>query len=222
MKINWLLVQSVWQLFFYLQANFARWEPPHGRFRFRHPWKQYQKIGASLRSCAYCIETLTGCVDFGIQVIFTTRIRYFSRICVILFTDNLVCCISDIWFLKQSAQRRVHESEFCILKCPKRVVYYSKDYDKITQAGRPSGRDEQCHPRSSKRIQKFSSTAPSVFPSTSWPFQKLRTYQNYWDQRNINHAGPSTGYLSYSSNGNCSNSWANSSHSWRVGIHGQV
>ncbi|CAM8974526.1 unnamed protein product [Rhodiola kirilowii] len=48
-------------------ANFARWEPPHGRFRFRHPWKQYLKVGASLRSCAYCIETLMGCVDFEIQ-----------------------------------------------------------------------------------------------------------------------------------------------------------
>ncbi|KAL9687818.1 hypothetical protein QQ045_032225 [Rhodiola kirilowii] len=48
-------------------ANLARWEPPHGSFSFRHPWKQYLKVGASMRSCAYCIETLTGCVDFGAQ-----------------------------------------------------------------------------------------------------------------------------------------------------------
>uniref|UniRef100_A0A7N0RAS2 Aluminum-activated malate transporter n=1 Tax=Kalanchoe fedtschenkoi TaxID=63787 RepID=A0A7N0RAS2_KALFE len=48
-------------------ANFARWEPPHGHFNFRHPWKQYLKIGTAIRSCAYCIETLTGCVDFGVQ-----------------------------------------------------------------------------------------------------------------------------------------------------------
>ncbi|BBH03507.1 Aluminium activated malate transporter family protein [Prunus dulcis] len=41
-------------------ANFARWEPAHGRFNFRHPWKQYLKIGASMRDCAYCIEALNG------------------------------------------------------------------------------------------------------------------------------------------------------------------
>ncbi|KAL4312757.1 hypothetical protein GQ457_01G054910 [Hibiscus cannabinus] len=44
-------------------ANFARWEPRHGRFKFRHPWKQYLKIGASLRDCAYCIEALNGCIS---------------------------------------------------------------------------------------------------------------------------------------------------------------
>ncbi|KAF5192099.1 Aluminum-activated malate transporter [Thalictrum thalictroides] len=44
-------------------ANFARWEPAHGNFSFRHPWKQYLKIGASLRSCAYCIEALNGCIN---------------------------------------------------------------------------------------------------------------------------------------------------------------
>ncbi|XVF72993.1 hypothetical protein PTKIN_Ptkin12aG0165700 [Pterospermum kingtungense] len=43
-------------------AGFARWEPTHGRFSFRHPWKQYLKIGASLRNCAYCIETLNSCI----------------------------------------------------------------------------------------------------------------------------------------------------------------
>ncbi|XP_047170005.1 aluminum-activated malate transporter 8-like [Vigna umbellata] len=39
-------------------ANLARWEPGHGRFRLRHPWKQYLKIGAFTRECAYKIETL--------------------------------------------------------------------------------------------------------------------------------------------------------------------
>ncbi|KAJ0630779.1 putative aluminum-activated malate transporter [Helianthus annuus] len=43
-------------------ANFARWEPAHGRFNFRHPWKNYLKIGVSSRNCAYCIETLTSCL----------------------------------------------------------------------------------------------------------------------------------------------------------------
>ncbi|CAL1373667.1 unnamed protein product [Linum trigynum] len=44
-------------------ANFARWEPAHGQFSFKHPWKQYLKVGAALRSCAYCIEALNGCIN---------------------------------------------------------------------------------------------------------------------------------------------------------------
>ncbi|KAJ1384569.1 Aluminum-activated malate transporter [Sesbania bispinosa] len=41
-------------------ANFARWEPCHGRFRFHHPWNQYQKIGNLSRQCAYRIDALNG------------------------------------------------------------------------------------------------------------------------------------------------------------------
>ncbi|KAK2424305.1 aluminum activated malate transporter family protein [Trifolium repens] len=40
-------------------AVLARWEPRHGRFRFRHPWKQYLKIGNLTRICAYKIEALS-------------------------------------------------------------------------------------------------------------------------------------------------------------------
>ncbi|TQD90355.1 hypothetical protein C1H46_024090 [Malus baccata] len=39
-------------------ANFARWEPGHGRFLFRHPWKQYLQVGTLTRQCAYRIEAL--------------------------------------------------------------------------------------------------------------------------------------------------------------------
>ncbi|KAI6701960.1 hypothetical protein NL676_011096 [Syzygium grande] len=45
-----------------IMANFARWEPAHGRFNFLHPWKQYLKIGASIRGCAYCVKALDGCI----------------------------------------------------------------------------------------------------------------------------------------------------------------
>lgn len=44
-------------------ANFARWEPAHGLFNFQHPWGNYLKISASMRSCACCIEALTSCIN---------------------------------------------------------------------------------------------------------------------------------------------------------------
>ncbi|KAL1558261.1 aluminum-activated malate transporter 2-like isoform X1 [Salvia divinorum] len=39
-------------------ANFARWEPGHGKFMYRHPWKQYLKIASLTRHCAYRVEPL--------------------------------------------------------------------------------------------------------------------------------------------------------------------
>ncbi|CAN6201499.1 unnamed protein product [Urochloa humidicola] len=39
-------------------ANLARWEPAHGAFRFRHPYPLYQKVGAAMRCCAYCVDAL--------------------------------------------------------------------------------------------------------------------------------------------------------------------
>nr|KYP39384.1 hypothetical protein KK1_039322 [Cajanus cajan] len=44
----------------FLQANFARWEPCHGGFRYGHPWQQYLKIGNLSRQCAYRIDALNG------------------------------------------------------------------------------------------------------------------------------------------------------------------
>ncbi|KAK7391838.1 hypothetical protein VNO78_20261 [Psophocarpus tetragonolobus] len=44
-------------------ANFGRWEPGHGRLNFCHPWRQYVKIGASMRSCASCLDALIGCIN---------------------------------------------------------------------------------------------------------------------------------------------------------------
>ncbi|KAK4788299.1 hypothetical protein SAY86_019618 [Trapa natans] len=48
-------------------ANFARWEPAHGHFSFRHPWKGYLKIGSLIRNCAYCIHTMTNCTNSEMQ-----------------------------------------------------------------------------------------------------------------------------------------------------------
>ncbi|KAG7025310.1 Aluminum-activated malate transporter 10, partial [Cucurbita argyrosperma subsp. argyrosperma] len=48
-------------------ANFARWEPAHGRFGFRHPWKKYLEVGVAMRKCAYCIEALHDCLNSEIK-----------------------------------------------------------------------------------------------------------------------------------------------------------
>ncbi|KAJ0084054.1 hypothetical protein Patl1_30309 [Pistacia atlantica] len=55
-------------------ANFARWEPRHGKFRFRHPWKHYLKIASLTRQCAYRIEALNGCLNEETQT--PQEIRY--------------------------------------------------------------------------------------------------------------------------------------------------
>eukprot|EP00258_Populus_trichocarpa_P014650 XP_006369382.2 aluminum-activated malate transporter 2 [Populus trichocarpa] len=48
-------------------ANFAAWEPCHGRFPFGHPWKLYLKVGTLARECAYRIEALNGYLNADIQ-----------------------------------------------------------------------------------------------------------------------------------------------------------
>ncbi|KAK5803612.1 hypothetical protein E1A91_A09G107800v1 [Gossypium mustelinum] len=48
-------------------ANFARWEPGHGPFGYRHPWKMYLKIGNLTRDCAYKVEALNNYLNSKIQ-----------------------------------------------------------------------------------------------------------------------------------------------------------
>ncbi|XP_042483918.1 aluminum-activated malate transporter 10-like [Macadamia integrifolia] len=64
-------------------ANFAVWEPAHGPFNFRHPWKQYLKIGASMRNCAFCIEVLNGCINSEVEAPDSVKKRL-SDACIIL------------------------------------------------------------------------------------------------------------------------------------------
>ncbi|KAK1438550.1 hypothetical protein QVD17_04359 [Tagetes erecta] len=70
-----------------LMANFARWEPAHGQFNFRHPWKNYPKIGMSSRSCAYCVETLTSCLDSKNQVPESIK-KHLESACMNLSTSS--------------------------------------------------------------------------------------------------------------------------------------
>ncbi|XP_021278600.1 aluminum-activated malate transporter 2-like [Herrania umbratica] len=56
-------------------ASLATWEPRHGRFRFRHPWKQYRKVGDLTRECAYKIEALNSYLNSKNQTSFEIRSR---------------------------------------------------------------------------------------------------------------------------------------------------
>ncbi|KAK6944122.1 Aluminum-activated malate transporter [Dillenia turbinata] len=44
-------------------ANFASWEPRHGRFGFRHPWKHYLTIATLIRQSAYRVEALNNYIN---------------------------------------------------------------------------------------------------------------------------------------------------------------
>ncbi|XP_073027867.1 aluminum-activated malate transporter 10-like isoform X2 [Primulina eburnea] len=68
-------------------ANFARWEPAHGGFNFGHPWKEYLKVGASLRSCAYCIEALNGSINSGAKAPDVLK-AHFSKFCLRLSSSS--------------------------------------------------------------------------------------------------------------------------------------
>ncbi|KAK7312683.1 hypothetical protein VNO77_36742 [Canavalia gladiata] len=48
-------------------ANFARWEPGHGKFKFHHPWDLYLKIGGLSRQCAYRMEALNAHLNSDIH-----------------------------------------------------------------------------------------------------------------------------------------------------------
>ncbi|XP_044485542.1 aluminum-activated malate transporter 13-like [Mangifera indica] len=54
-------------------ANFARWEPWHGKFGFSYPWGKYLKIGENLRDVAGTILSFKGCLQSARQTSQTPR-----------------------------------------------------------------------------------------------------------------------------------------------------
>ncbi|KAK2996657.1 hypothetical protein RJ639_026225 [Escallonia herrerae] len=49
------------------QANFARWEPWHGKFGLSYPWEKYLQIGEVTRELASTILSLKGCLQSSRQ-----------------------------------------------------------------------------------------------------------------------------------------------------------
>ena len=62
------------------QANFARWEPWHGKFGFSYPWGKYLKIGEDLRDLATTILSLKGCLRSHSQVQDVHKLFYIVKI----------------------------------------------------------------------------------------------------------------------------------------------
>ncbi|KAK9055781.1 hypothetical protein SSX86_026866 [Deinandra increscens subsp. villosa] len=54
-------------------ANFARWEPWHGKFGFSYPWEKYLQIGELLRELASIILPLHACIASPLQPSTTLR-----------------------------------------------------------------------------------------------------------------------------------------------------
>ncbi|KAI3668215.1 hypothetical protein L6452_43292 [Arctium lappa] len=48
-------------------ANFARWEPWHGRFGFYYPWEKYIQIGEVIRELASIILSMQKCLESPMQ-----------------------------------------------------------------------------------------------------------------------------------------------------------
>ncbi|XP_055811838.1 aluminum-activated malate transporter 13-like [Solanum dulcamara] len=44
-------------------ANFAKWEPWHGKFGFSYPWEKYLNIGEVLRELAAMVLSFKGCIQ---------------------------------------------------------------------------------------------------------------------------------------------------------------
>lgn len=73
------------------QANFARWEPRHGKFRFRHPWKHYLTVGSLTGQCAYRIDALNGYLHSEIQVNIYFSHQYHCLLITYIYSTVIQC-----------------------------------------------------------------------------------------------------------------------------------
>lgn len=61
--------------------GFARWEPPHGRYRMmKYPWQDFVKVGGALRHCASVSLALHGCTLSEIQPSFKLREEFSNEL----------------------------------------------------------------------------------------------------------------------------------------------
>ncbi|XP_073135972.1 aluminum-activated malate transporter 2-like [Henckelia pumila] len=75
-------------------VNFAKWEPRHGKFRYRQPWDQYLKIVAVTRECAYRIEALSGYLNSEMQTPMEIRAKI-QELCTKMSTE-CSCALTEL------------------------------------------------------------------------------------------------------------------------------
>jgi len=159
-KISQNIWLKLWITLFSLQAKFARWEPAHGRFNFKHPWQQYLKIGASMRSCACCVEALKRCIDSENQVTIFPHSSLILMKPIFFFPDRfppvLQCLKTGLWIHKEASEQYLPESELQLFQCYERGSKNYQDNEKITLHRFLSWRNEEYSARSAKWT-KFSS-----------------------------------------------------------------
>ncbi|KAG2570280.1 aluminum-activated malate transporter 1-like [Panicum virgatum] len=76
----------------------AKWEPMHGKFRFRHPWSQYQKLGSLCRQCASKMEALAS------YVVILTKSQYpeaSPELCLKVRTTCGQMSLHSAWALRE-------------------------------------------------------------------------------------------------------------------------
>ncbi|KAL1541228.1 aluminum-activated malate transporter 10-like [Salvia divinorum] len=83
-------------------VNYARWEPAHGGFSFKHPWKDYLELGALLRSYANCIDALSGIVSDTKAPAFLKK--YFSTACLKLSSNSSAVLRELVVVVRTSAE----------------------------------------------------------------------------------------------------------------------
>ncbi|XP_047948915.1 aluminum-activated malate transporter 10-like [Salvia hispanica] len=83
-------------------VNYARWEPAHGCFSFKHPWKDYLELGALLRSYANCIDALSGIVSDTKAPAFLKR--QFSTVCLKLSLNSSAVLRELVVVVRTSAE----------------------------------------------------------------------------------------------------------------------
>ncbi|KAJ8439328.1 hypothetical protein Cgig2_022465 [Carnegiea gigantea] len=84
-------------------ANLAAWEPSHGRFKFRHPWKQYLKVGALARQCAYRVDALNTYLNSSVQI--PEEIQENVKEACIRLSSELGKALKDLSFEIKKMQR---------------------------------------------------------------------------------------------------------------------
>ncbi|KAL3622283.1 hypothetical protein CASFOL_033694 [Castilleja foliolosa] len=125
-------------------ANLARWEPSHGSFSFGHPWTEYIKVGASLRSCAYCIEALNGSITSETKAPDFLK-KHFSKFCLILSANSSAVlkelAITIATMTKSSKiDHTVKEMKLAVQELQNAVASLSKQPIGSTQSGNGIGK----------------------------------------------------------------------------------